>query len=255
VASTAATEGPEWSARAEGWAEVWAGMAAPAHEAILDAVGIGPGMRLLDVGCGSGELCALASARGAVVAGIDAAEGMIAIARRRLPDADLRVGAMEQLPWEDDSFDVATAVNALQFAADFGDALREVARVVRPGGAVAVCNWGSTEHRELLGVMRALRDGPGAAGPTIGDPGELERRAVRAGLRPREAGEVEVPFEAPDQAALERAFVIDSVGGALERLGEAEVRRRVVEAAAPYRRGDGSYRFENRFRWMVAEVV
>jgi SAM-dependent methyltransferase len=254
VASTAGTEGPEWSARAEGWAEVWADMAAPAHEAILEATRVGPGTRLLDVGCGSGELCALAAERGAEVAGIDAAEGMIAIARRRLPDADLRVGPMEELPWADDTFDVATAVNALQFAADFLGALAEMARVVRPGGLVAVCNWGRTEDRQLLGVMRALREGPGAAGPTIGDPGELEDRAVRVGLTPREAGEVDVPFEAPDREALERAFLIDSVGGALERLGEPEVRRRVVSAAAPYRRDDGSYRFENRFRWIVAAV-
>jgi hypothetical protein len=63
-----------------------------------------------------------------------------------------------------------------------------------------------------------------------------------------------VPFEAPDREALERAFMVDAVGGALERLGEAEVRRRVVEAAAPFRRGDGSYRFENRFRYLVAAV-
>jgi SAM-dependent methyltransferase len=251
VASTAGTEGPEWSARAEGWAEVWAGMADPAREAILAAAEVGSGTRLLDVGCGSGELCALAAARGASVAGIDAAEGMIAIARRRLPDADLRAGAMEALPWDDDAFDVGTAVNALQFAADFVDALRELARVVRPGGVVAVCNWGRTEHRELLDVMRTLREGPGAAGPTIGDPGELEARARRAGLEPGEAGEVDVPFEVPDQAALEHAFVIDSIGSGL---GEDEVRRRVVEVAAPYRRGDGSYRFENRFRYLVARV-
>jgi SAM-dependent methyltransferase len=254
VASTAATEGPEWSARAEGWAETWAGMAEPARQALADAAGIGSGMRVLDIACGSGELCALAADRGAEVAGIDAAEGMIAIARRRLPEADLRVGPMESLPWEDDRFDVATAINALQFAADFVDALREAARVVRPGGVVAVCNWGRVEHRELLTVMRALREGPGAAGPTIGDPGELELRARRAGLDPRAAAEVDVPFEVPDRATLEHAFVVDSVGGALEQLGEAELRRRVVEAAAPYRRRDGSYRFENRFRYLIATV-
>jgi len=255
VATTAGTEGPEWSARAEGWAEVWAGMGEPARVAVAEAASVGPGMRVLDIACGSGEMCALAAARGAEAAGIDAAAGMIEIARRRLPDVDLRVGAMESLPWEDDRFDLATAFNALQFAADFVDALAEAARVVRPGGAVAICNWGRTEHRELLTVMRTLREGQGAAGPTIGDPGELERRARRAGLEPREAGEVEVPFEVPDQATLEHAFVVDSAGGALERLGEAEVRRRVVEAAAPYRRRDGSYRFENRFRYVIAGVL
>jgi SAM-dependent methyltransferase len=254
VPSTAGTEGPEWSARAAGWAEVWAGLAEPAREAVADAAGIGPGMRVLDVGCGSGELCELAAGRGAEVAGIDAAEGMIAIARRRLPDADLRVGPMEQLPWEDGRFDLVTAFNALQFAADFDAALAEAARVVRRGGSVAVCNWGRMEDRELFAVMAPLRDGPSRAGPTIGDPGVLEEHARRAGLEPRRAGEVDVPFEAPDRETLERAFLIDAAGDALERLGEAEVRRRVAEAAAPFRRRDGSYRFENRFRYVIATV-
>jgi SAM-dependent methyltransferase len=254
VASTAGTEGPEWSARAAGWAEQWGRVADPAREAIAEVTGIGPGMRVLDIGCGSGELCALAAARGAEVAGIDAAEGMIEIARRRLPDADLRVGPMEQLPWEDDRFDVATAVNALQFAADFVAALAEAARVVRPGGSVAVCNWGRMEHRELFTVMAVLRDGPSAAGPTIGDPGELEDHARRAGLEPRESGEVDVPYEAPDQETLEQSFLNDAAFGALQRLGEAETRRLIAEAAAPFRRRDGSYRFENRFRYLIAAV-
>jgi SAM-dependent methyltransferase len=254
VATTAGTEGPHWSARAEGWAEVWAGLSDPAREAVAEAAGIGPRTRVLDVGCGSGEFCALAAARGAEASGIDAAEGMIAIARRRLPDADLRVGPMESLPWADGGFDLVTAFNSLQFAADYIAALAEAARVVRSGGAVAICNWGRMEHRDLFAVMDVLREGPSAAGSTIGDPGELEQRARRAGLEPRAAGEVDVPFEAPDQAALEHAFVVDSVGGALDRLGEAEVRRRVVEAAAPFRRRDGSYRFENRFRYLIAGV-
>jgi SAM-dependent methyltransferase len=254
VATTAGTEGPEWSARAAGWAEQWGGFAAPAREALVAAAGIGPGMRVLDIGCGSGELCALIAERGAEAAGIDAAEGMIEIARRRLPGADLRVGPMEQLPFQDGAFDVATAVNSLQFAADYVDALREAARVVKPDGVVAVCNWGPPAHRELFAIMDVLREGPSAAGPVIGDPGELERRARLAGLEPREAREVDVPFEAPDQAALERAFMVDAAGDALERLGEAEVRRRVAQAAEPFRRPDGSYRFENRFRYLIAAV-
>jgi SAM-dependent methyltransferase len=252
VATTAGTEGPEWSARAAGWAEQWGGFAAPAHEALAEAAAIGPGMRVVDIGCGSGELCTLIAERGAEVAGIDAAEGMIEIARGRVPRADLRVGPMEHLPWEDRAFDVATAVNSLQFAADYVDALREAARVVKPGGVVAICNWGPMEHRDLFAVLDVLRERPSAAGPAIGDPGELEDRARRAGLEPRAAGDVEVPFEARDQAALERAFLIDATSGALERLGEAEVRRRVAEAAAPFRRPDGSYRFENRFRYVIA---
>jgi ubiquinone/menaquinone biosynthesis C-methylase UbiE len=103
----------------------------PAFEAVADATGISPGTRVLDIGCGSGEFSGLASARGALVSGIDAAEGMIEIARRLAPGADLRVGAMERLPWDEDTFDVVAWFNAFQFAADMVVALREAKRVAR----------------------------------------------------------------------------------------------------------------------------
>jgi ubiquinone/menaquinone biosynthesis C-methylase UbiE len=95
-------------------------------------------------GCGSGGFCELAAARGARVSGIDAAAGLIEFARGRLPHADLRVGAIEQLPWPDDSFDVVSGFNAFQFAADFVAALDEARRVTRSGGRVAICNWGGS---------------------------------------------------------------------------------------------------------------
>ena len=83
------------------------------------AAGIGPGTSLLDLGCGSGEFCGLAAARGCTVSGIDVAGELVEIARQKLPEADLRVGRVEQLPWPDDRFDVVTALNVLQFSADF----------------------------------------------------------------------------------------------------------------------------------------
>jgi SAM-dependent methyltransferase len=255
--STAATEGPEWGAKAIVWAELWAGLAHPAREVVARATGIGPGMRVLDVGCGSGEFCALAGARGAVVSGIDAAEGMIEIARRLAPEADLRVGAMERLPWADDGFDLVTGFNAFQFASDFVPALAEARRVTRVGGRVAICNWGRLDDRELFAVLRPLRElrqpSPPVP-PALGEPGVLEGLARRAGLEPRQAGEVDVPYEVPDQATLERAFLVDAGVEVIEHAGEHAVRRTIVTAAAPFRRPDGSYRFENRFRYLVADV-
>jgi SAM-dependent methyltransferase len=234
----------DWSARAEAWATHWARLADPARAALLDATDVGPATRLLDVACGSGELCAAAAERGASVAGIDAAEAMIAIARRRVPDGDLRIGAIETLPWADATFDVATAVNALQFADDFVDALREAARVVRPGGFVAVCNWGRRADRELFDVFDALSEP--CTPSTLGEPGVLEDRARAAGLEPVAAADVDTPWEAPNLATLVTAVVdgsgFDGTTDAIER------------AAAPFRRPDGSYRFENRFRYMVARA-
>jgi SAM-dependent methyltransferase len=248
--STAASEGPDWSAKAPVWVELWAHLADPAREAVAEATAIGPGTRVLDVGCGSGEFCALAAGRGATAAGIDAAEGMVEIARRRLPDADLRVGPMEELPWPDASFDVVSGFNSFQFAADIVGALREAGRVARPGGLVAICNW--SLRRDVFVVLEAVREllppePPGPERPRVGEPGVLERLATEAGLQPGTSGEVGVPYEAPDQATLERAAIVDAPGA-----DPAAVREVVGRTAKPFRRPDGSYRFENRFRFVIA---
>ena len=254
--TSAATEGPDWSAKAPAWVELWGGLADPAREAVAEATAIGPGVRVLDVGCGTGEFCALAAERGAVVSGLDAADGMIAIARRRLPGADLRVGAMEHLPWADESFDLVTAFNAFQFAATFSSAVGEAARVARPGGLVAICNWGRKEDREVFVVLDRLHElepprPPSPPAPAVGEPGVVEDLMRAAGLTPVRADEVDVPYEVPDEATLQRALRVD----ASEHVSDDALRNVIAEAAAPFRRPDGSYRFENRFRYVIGSCA
>jgi SAM-dependent methyltransferase len=246
--TTADVEGPDWSARAGAWAELWAHLADPARAAVAEAAGIGAGTRVLDIGCGSGEFLALAAGRGAEVSGIDAAEGMIELARGRLPSADLRVGPMERLPWADGSFDLACGFNAFQFAADVAAAIAEAGRVAP---RVAICSWAT--QREALDALEPLHallppEPPGPPRPRVGDPGVIERLAREAGLRPGPAAEVDVPYEVPDEETLVRALLFD-----VAALGEDVVRRVGVPAAERYRRPDGSYRFENRFRYLIAE--
>ena len=259
--STAPMHGPRWSARAVDWAELSSPSSRPAWEAVAAATEIGAGTRVLDVGCGSGEFCRLAADRGATVSGIDAAEGMIEIARRRTPDADLRVGGMELLPWDDDSFDVTTGFNSFQFAADVVAALVDAKRVTRPGGCVAICHWGRPEDNELFAVIGAVRElqpppppgSPPPGPPTLGEPGALEEVAERAGLRPLRSEEIDLLFEAPDRQKLERAMLAPgAILPAIEYSGEERVRAAVTEAAAPFRQADGSYRFANRFRFLIA---
>ena len=81
---------------------------------------------------------ALSASLGARVAGIDAAEGMLEIARERALGGDFRQGDLEALPWGDDAIDLVTGFNAFQFASDPAKALREAGRVTRPGGMVVV---------------------------------------------------------------------------------------------------------------------
>ena len=253
--TTADVNGPRWGARAEAWAELCAPFTAPAWTAVADATGIGKGTRVLDVACGSGEFLRLAAGRGAIVSGIDAAEGMLAVARAAVPEADLRLGGMEDLPWEDGAFDVVTGFNAFQFAADTTAALAEAARVVRPGGLVAVANWGRAEEQELA-VMTAARpllapsqEAP-PAGPAVGEPGVLKGLAHAVGLTVRRVDTVDVPFVAPDEETLLRALAAPggSVRAAIEHAGIDPVREVIAETARPFRQRGGSYAFRTDSR-------
>jgi SAM-dependent methyltransferase len=194
-----------------------------------------------------------------VVHGIDAAEAMIELAAAAVPGADLRVGTLEQLPWSEATFDVVTGFNAFQFAPDIVAALREAARVIRPGGRVAVCNWGGDGPQDVVAVTHALQ----ALGPDttlvprrpIGDAGVLEQMLTEAGLLPRATGDVAVPYNPPDRSTLERGLLsAGNLRPIVEHLGEPAVAEALAEAAAPFRRADGSYAFRSTFRWVLAEA-
>lgn len=98
------------------------------------------GHRVLDAGCGSGPLTAALRARGATVSGFDSSAAMVDLARERLgADADLRVADLgEPLPFADDSFDEVVASLVLHYLQDWAPPLRELRRVLRPGGRLVL---------------------------------------------------------------------------------------------------------------------
>jgi SAM-dependent methyltransferase len=112
--------------------------------AMLALAGDVAGRRILDAGCGSGPLFAALRDRGAIVTGIDKSAGMLRLARRRLgDDADLQVAELgSPLPFADDTFDDVTASLVLHYLEDWGPALGELRRVLKPGGRLIV----STDH-------------------------------------------------------------------------------------------------------------
>ncbi|MGO8687926.1 MAG: class I SAM-dependent methyltransferase [Candidatus Dormibacteria bacterium] len=107
----------------------------PAVTEVLAA--IPPGLAL-DAACGTGRLTGLLLGLGHRVIGVDASEAMLARARRELPAAEFRLGALAALPAADASFDLVTCGLALTHLAALGLAVRELARVLRPGGRLVV---------------------------------------------------------------------------------------------------------------------
>jgi len=239
-----------WTALADDWAAAWGGFAGPARPALLTAAGVGPGTRLLDVGCGTGELLADAAARGAAVSGADVAPGMASRARRAVPGADVRVAEAEDLPWADGAFDVVSAVAVLHLVDDPAAAVAEAARVLAPGGLLAVCGWAERDRCELDAVEAALAadDGedPGPEG-ALRREGPVRALLTGAGLAVEHVALVDVPWTAEDADALVRGLLLGEDAAGLADRGPV-----VRAAAARFRTADGAYRFRNAFRLVLA---
>jgi len=157
--------------------------------AFADLADVGPGQQALDVGCGPGVLTAELAGRlgpGSVTA-IDPSEPFVAAVRARWPEADVRLGAAEELPFGDDAFDVALAQLVVHFMTDPVAGLREMGRVTRPGGTVAAAVWDHAGGRGPLTLFwevardldPAADDGSWRAG---GAEGELAKLFTQAGL-------------------------------------------------------------------------
>jgi SAM-dependent methyltransferase/alkylhydroperoxidase family enzyme len=202
---------------------------------------------LLDVACGSGLALELASLRGARCAGIDASERLIEVARDRNPEADLRVGDMQDLPWDDGAFDVVTSFRGIWGTTPA--AIAEVCRVLAPGGRVGLTVWG---HIKASPGAWALSPFSLAAAPKVehqaamvalGRPGAGEAFLADAGFTDVERLDIPFVFEFADPDHYARALA--STGPAfeaMETVGEeaflqaaADLGRERVRAGLPLR--------------------
>ncbi len=110
-------------------------------ERVVELAEARPGVRLLDIGTGTGTIARTAAARGASVVGIDASAGMLEVARRLSPVLDLRLADASSLPFDDGAFDVVTCGLTISHVTDREKALREVLRVLRHGGNLVASAW------------------------------------------------------------------------------------------------------------------
>lgn len=117
-----------------------------------DFCNLRPGQSLLDVGCGPGAFTGVAIERLgiAAVAAADPTPQFVAATRARYPGLEVRQGAAEALPYDDDGFDVGVAQLVFHFVSDPEQGMREMARVVRPGGTVAAAVWDFEQGMEML---------------------------------------------------------------------------------------------------------
>jgi len=241
--TTPGTDSPQWTLVDEGWgrkAADFATLSEPGncreYVTMHHRLGVDAGDRLLDIACGSGLAIELARLRGAACCGIDASPRLVAVARDRNPESDVRVGDMLALPWDQASFDVVTSFRGIWGTTP--DAVAEIRRVLRPGGRAGITVWGHIKVSPGAWALAPFRLAATAkvdnqAGMVaLGRPGAGERLLASYGFTAIERIAVPFAWEFADPQIYARALA--STGPAYEAIqnvGEAEFHRAAVELA------------------------
>jgi SAM-dependent methyltransferase len=228
----------------------WAGV-------VADAARVGPGQRVLDVACGTGVLaCAAAERVGSAgaVTGLDANPQMLAVARRKPTPVQWVDGRAESLPFADAGFDAVISQFGLMFFDDRVAALREMVRVLRPGGRLAVAVCDAVENSPGYAALAALLQrlfGDAVANAfrapfAIGDAALLRRLCEQAGVPRAEvaAHAGTVRFASIDALVSTERACVWTLGGLLD---DAQFERLLSEsrtALQPWQQRDGTVAFE-----------
>jgi SAM-dependent methyltransferase len=140
------------------------------HELVTERLDPRPGLRWLDLACGTGAIAERAAAGGATVTGIDLAPVLVQTASERAAERgleiDYRVGDCERLDVPDESFDAVSSTCGIMFAPDHEATARELARVTRRGGLIALANWTPTGGlARMFKMMAPFQPAPPPSSP------------------------------------------------------------------------------------------
>jgi SAM-dependent methyltransferase len=161
-----AFEAAGWEERAGGYHRFFGPVTSRVIDPLLDSAEVGPGTRVLDVASGPGYVAAACAARGATVVGLDIAHEMVALAGQLHPGIEFRQGDVERLPFDDGSFEAVVGNFLILHLGRPEQAAAELARVVAPGGRLALSAWDLPEHARLFGVVLDAIAEAGAAAPS-----------------------------------------------------------------------------------------
>jgi ubiquinone/menaquinone biosynthesis C-methylase UbiE len=236
-----AFEAAGWEQQAAGYEDFFGQITTRLVDPLLDAAEVDGGERVLDVATGPGYVAAKAAERGAVTIGLDNAEAMISLARRRHPRIEFRRGDVEALPFPDGSFDAVVGNFLMLHLGRPEQAAAEFVRVLAPDGRLALTVWDVPENARLLGVLvdavavaeaKAPEDLP--VGPPIfrfADEREFDRLLRTQGLEGIQVRTIAFSHSAPSQDDLWQGLLGGSVRTSALILRQSEDVQRKIRAA------------------------
>lgn len=223
---------------------------------LLDRLDVGPGLRLLDVATGSGELARPAATRGASVTAVDFAPAMVEAARRRAAEEqlviDVQLGDAEALPCPDASFDVVASSFGVMFCPDHRAVARELGRVCRTAGTLGLACW--ILDAGFADVFKAMAPYQPPAPEGVGRPFDWGERGYVEELLGADFDLEFADVDAPQVGAsgeemwtlLETGYgPVKALVGSLEDVRRAQLQADVVAAFERHRR-NGSIHLSRR---------
>jgi SAM-dependent methyltransferase len=260
--STKQMQGKLWSVAPAYWSQHFEPYFLPLYKKVLDTLKPSEETSVLDAGCGSGLFSSMVIGRGAELIGIDAAPGLLKVARLRNPQHNFLEEDLEALPFKDNCFDVVTGFNSFQYAGDFEKALLESKRVLRPGGKLVIAIWDKPELNEATTILKAIGSllpppRPGTPGPfALSEDGRVEGILSKIGLRLQHRFSVPCPMLFVKLGDAVKSFMgTGPAAMACNHVEEAHVRDVVAKAFAPYKVAEDFYHLRNQFLLFIAEKV
>jgi SAM-dependent methyltransferase len=258
--STKTIQGQLWSIAPQNWSIHFEPYFMPIYKKVLEQINISENTMLLDAGCGSGLFTALASRAGAQVTGIDAASGLLEIARERNPGVTFLEEDLEALPFADNTFDVVTGFNSFQYAGNFENALKEAKRVLKPGGKLVAVIWDKPEMSDGTEILKAINTllpppPPGTPGPfALSEDGKVENVLEGIGLKKVSKVKVPCPFLYHSMSNGIKSFMgTGPAAAALNQHPKSVVEGVIADAFEKFYLADEMYFLMNSFLLFVAE--
>jgi SAM-dependent methyltransferase len=259
--STKAIQGRLWSIAPTYWSQHFEPWFLPMYRKVLEHLNLSGEHMVLDAGCGSGLFSNLAIKTGAQVIGIDAAPGLLEVARKRNPKNNFIEEDLEAMPFADNSFDVIVGFNSFQYAGSFENALKEAKRVLKPGGRLVLAIWDKPELSDATSVLKSIGTllpppPPVTLGPfALSEDGKMEGMLEKAELELTYRTWVNCPFLYASMADGIKSFMgTDSAAAAMNNNSREVVEKAIKKALKPFAVTDGFHFFlQNRFLIFITE--
>lgn len=257
---TKEVQGRLWSVAPDYWSKHFEPYFLPLYRNALQSLKLDKDDVVLDAGCGAGMFTSMAISCGAMVTGVDAAAGLLEVARERNPGTNFLEEDLEALPFAADAFDVVTGFNSFQYAGDFTNALREAKRVLKTGGRLVIGLWDVPEASDATQVLKAIGallppPPPGTPGPfALSEEGKVEGILDSIGFDLTVKAKVRCPILYRSLEEGVKSFMgTGPAAAASNHTSAKQVERAVRNALHPFGVANEVYHLENSFLLFVAK--